>query len=319
MRHMKGMARNGQAGFTLIEISIGLVILGLVAVALLVPYQLYLKNKVRAHNEQTFEGVTMALAAYVQRVGNYPCPALPNLGPGDAGFGQQNCAIGAVAGDGGQVLIGAVPVNDLGLPHRAIQDPFGAKLTYAVTRELAIDPATYAGRNGRGAITVVNDAGAGMLAVPAPFVLVSHGPDVKGARMMGGAAGPACGAAARDSENCDGDSTFRDGTYSPQTNVNAAVHYDDMIAYTLLRKETTMWTIRENPDGNGGVNISNRNMANVGIGAAAPQAKLHVGGGNVQVTGAGPGAGTFDANGDIRAEQDVKARRQVRAGNFSGI
>lgn len=315
MTVVKRLNYKGNEGFTLIEISIGLIILGLLAVAALVPYQLYLKNQVRSHNDQTFEAVTAALASYLERNGCYPRPANPALGPTAANFGRQGGF--AVAGT---VLIGAVPVFDLGLPYRMMSDPFGSKLTYAVTSVLAQDAATYNANSGVGTITVLREnTAASMTTRPAQFILVSHGPDLKGARSMSGVLSAPCGATALDSENCNGDATFRDASYAAQSSPANANHFDDMVSYTLLRKETTMWKMRENTTGSGGINISNRNMNDVGIGVNAPAAKLHIDGGNLQIQQGGAGTGGLNASGDISAARDVKANDEVKANNFGGI
>ena len=294
-----------QSGFTLIETAIVMIILGVLTASLIQIYNTYRTNKIERENQQIFDSVHSALSAYGVAEEEYPCPANPALPPGDFNFGKQDCSIAPVGG----VLIGALPVYERNLPFKMAADVYGGKYTYAVTEALTT------ALGAPGAIIIHDEGGNLFTADPVPFVIVSHGPDRKGARLLNGNAAPtACGATALDSENCNGNATFRDAEYASLDNVNNAAHYDDLISYSLARQETTLWTLSE--EAGGAMNIYNRNVARVGIGGAPTfaSAKLHVQGGNVIVQEDGSGnGGNILADGIIESEADIQAQGNITA------
>lgn len=287
-----------QAGFSLIELAIGVAIIGLLASAFIQLYDIYRTERANVEERVTQEKITSAMAVYLQKNGRYPCPARLDLRPQDANFGKAAATCNTTL-----VAQGALPVFDLNLPFEMIGDGYQNKLLYAVTGTKTNTATFNTGANeiqirgrGRDASNTIVDTDK-----TAPFIVISHGPDMKGAyRVDGTTVTVACGSAAADSENCDGDVAFRDLPYAPLNNVNNANHFDDSVIYSLVQKETTLWVIT--PD-DSGVNIVSRNTGNIGIGVDNPDAKLSVRGGNLNVD-----AGGASASGDIITRGTIEAQ-----------
>ncbi|MCM2343784.1 MAG: type II secretion system GspH family protein [Alphaproteobacteria bacterium] len=237
--------QNRTAGFTLIEIAIAMMIVGILLVPTLQLYNLYQKDKARIDTENAIEIVQSALSKYVTQFGRYPAPADPSIAIGAAGSGQEvatpiatacvtdiasPCVTNAGSVDtladvdvlSDNVYIGDVPYATLGIPYLAALDARGFKLKYAVTANLTSD-ATF--NNAWGAIELLNDernttlpaSGSNYLAgAPrAHFVILSHGQDSRGAFNQSGTITQACGTAANglDFENCDNDAVFKNNIY----------------------------------------------------------------------------------------------------------
>lgn len=241
--------KNGQAGFTLMELSIAMAILGLLLTALIIPLA-DKKNAGTVNDTQLrMQRILDAIHVYTNENGKLPCPARRTDAPGSATFGvETDCAAAAPAGttDTGGVRLGAVPVRSLNLPDKMITDAWGRRFTYAATVTLADSPATYGSNSG--VITMLDENG-NDLTTPADttgFVLFSHGKDGKGSWLQNGTAfGTACGSTTQDDENCDGDTEFvysrhNDGSATP------ADYYDDYIAWKT--KEALEFTIGADPD-----------------------------------------------------------------------
>jgi prepilin-type N-terminal cleavage/methylation domain-containing protein len=161
------------AGFTLVEMAIVILIMGILLVPILEAYSHYIKEKRIEDTRENIAAVTSGISGFQDVQARLPCPADATLAPGAANFGKEfdvNCnpaAIGltaagmCTAGNGiclvaGQrnlggaagatdanelVLIGAVPIvsmRDQGVSERTAvaNDAWGRKLTYAVTASL---------------------------------------------------------------------------------------------------------------------------------------------------------------------------------------
>lgn len=230
-------------GFTLIEIAIAMMVVGMILVPAMQIYDIYLKQKIVAETTNNQKVVHSALGKYVARYGSYPIPADPSIPLNDTGSGQSvagpvTAACTAVITDvcvtntnsvdttadvdvvADNVLIGDIPYATLGIPYQAILDGYGYKMKYAVTERLTAI-ATF--NNGHGAIEVLNDGrdtsrtsvygAAG--AARGHYVIVSHGVDNKGAFSPGGTITQPCGLITdgRDFENCNNDGRFRNNVY----------------------------------------------------------------------------------------------------------
>lgn len=287
---MKRINLKQQEGFTLIEVAVMLLILSFILIPMFNFLATQRMQKQRIEAESINERLLASLSLYLKDKGYFPCPADASLDPGDANFGkEQNCATLA-----GAVVEGDIPTYDLGIPYRLMYNSDNYKYTYAVTRVEAT-----AAYTGTGGITVNRERynGSGTLVTTTipnvQFVIVNHGEDGKG-----GSGSFACGTAAKDSENCDGDAVFRDYPYSKKIGINDSGYYDDLIFYDLAREESTFWTVRQNAT-DASMNIVNRNAGNIGIGdytAGAPTEKFEVKSGDVRVD-----------TGDLKAEGKVKA------------
>lgn len=229
-------------GFTLIEISLALMVIGLIMVPLLRIYHIETIQR-RIYSTTTNANIiTAALGKFVERNGFYPPPAQMNIPLNDPGAGRAvdlatyvpgPCAVGSTTvcvtnsnsadansdGINDNVLIGTIPYATLGIPFDVVMDGYGYQYTYAVTASLT---AVGTFDNARGAIRVQNDRRnpANSLYYPAGspqahFVVVSHGEDARGAFNQHGFITQGCGAASNglDVENCNNDGLFRNNVF----------------------------------------------------------------------------------------------------------
>ena len=197
-------------------------------------------------------------------------------------------------------------------------DIYGAKLTYAVTYGATFltnaEPA--------GNIRIVNRNGSEITADPVHFVLISHGPDTKGAHLdMSGIIGSNCGTGASlDDENCDNDSTFRAMPFSGIASMYENNHYDDRVEFSLTGylREKDVWRWAEGASTDERNVVLNSNTApalNIGIPGTATvdsDAKLSVYGGNMEVEGDLRAEGVTGSGGTL---SKIRANTSMTAGD----
>ena len=208
--------RSSQSGASLIAVAILVTVLGVMAAP---AFKLYMHRDMLQRvdkTENTVVSVQEALDRFVVENGRLPCPAGFTTRPDNNNFGTEigldtgdDCsAVGEIEGTtrpGGNVRIGAVPVRSLNLPDDAMLDAWGHRLTYAVTEEFAVAGADMT--NGVGRIGLVGDGGAPSTSSPNNifYLVVSQGPDTRGAYTLDGAEIEPCAANGIASENCDRD------------------------------------------------------------------------------------------------------------------
>jgi prepilin-type N-terminal cleavage/methylation domain-containing protein len=161
--------KNAVCGFTLIEMSIVLLIGGLFMASIGRMYKVYMKQYLYEVNDYKLQQTRDALLLFRTGAGRLPCPANASLAAGDTGYGIEVCPTTAgscvagiecvdgrdVNGDGTpeRVLIGAVPhitILDLfengpfaerakfpDFAAHSVYDAYRTKLRYAVTEELS--------------------------------------------------------------------------------------------------------------------------------------------------------------------------------------
>ncbi len=314
-------------GFSLIETAIVLIIFGILSTAVIKLYEKYVINKRKAEFTQTMNAVTSALAYYIQDEGllspavpnnpatagvnesfdptHYPCPASPLFGPGDAQYGVEQrdtntglCLSTAangvlVRGVAGQmVFIGSIPTTTLKISNAYMADPYGRRLTYAVSQRVsssmpistpsvsAPGGATGGGLNPSGSIRIQQYDNAGAIAstkTNVPFVIIAHGENGAGAYGLQGGGQIPCTAATggRDIQNCDNDNNniFADATNYVSTNTASVIEYDDTVVFSLkgIADKEDYWGL-----GTDTTDLTALNTGNVGIGTVAPTQKLDV-------------------------------------------
>lgn len=152
------------AGFSLIELTIIMVIVGLVATSALQTYRIYKQQTDVAKTDTNRSTVKKALEKFIYENKRFPCPADPKINPtvtpATAGVenclggpgGSNTCSGGICRIDGSQdteddtdsvidhVLTGSIPFATLGVSPRDAQDAWGNKLFYAVTEYLTVAP-----------------------------------------------------------------------------------------------------------------------------------------------------------------------------------
>jgi prepilin-type N-terminal cleavage/methylation domain-containing protein len=147
-------------GFSLLELSVVLIVIGLVAGFGISLGANILSGSDRITTQQRLTNIRTALDSFVQKNGYLPCPASRADIPTDANFGVERrdpagsaCTpllgeadpISAGAANSDQAYIGALPVITLGLPAYYAADAWGNKFLYAVSVTHIAGAASYAG------------------------------------------------------------------------------------------------------------------------------------------------------------------------------
>lgn len=163
MRHNTPTHRTHHA-FSLLELSIVLGIIALIAGAGMTMATGALKTADRITTQERLATIKIALDSYAKASGYLPCPFNRTLSPSNAGFGVEdrsggncnNAAAGVTAPPGlilaNNTWFGGVPVRALGLPDSYAADAWGNKLTYAVSANHIGNPTVYPST--AGAITI---------------------------------------------------------------------------------------------------------------------------------------------------------------------
>ena len=231
-----------QDGFSLIEVSIALILISLLVVPLFKVWDVQRQRALIASTSGNIGDIRGALRIFVQENNRYPRPARVTAREGDADYGAEgdesggyplDCSDADWPTNGGycrtagpdHVLIGAVPFAALGLTPGKSYDAWHNKILYAVTEDQT-DADEYQNEIGAGKIRVWalkrDDAANTTSADPAihlrpadggvevtyDAVLVSHGASGAGAYTRNGELYAPCDMAVRDSMNCDGTSEF---------------------------------------------------------------------------------------------------------------
>ncbi len=308
--------KNNQSGFTLIELMIVVVIIGVFTAALAnMATQFYLEKRANTMDERLDE-VRTALGRFIaddpsipvppivpDPTNNdevrYPCPASMTLVPGDTAFAIEGCpafdsdppigelagnpGVFVVAGDGGRkVLVGAVPTSTLNISSQNMLDPYGNRFTYAVSWDLAKNNAALNNAANIPAVTVQDENDDTLAISPAPFVIVSHGRNGAGSYTSQGVKnGSECGKDADDNPLTTGD------------NRNCSWQNDNVATFRMQQAFTMgsgdfyddeiQFTLSSGTDegwwravDDEQMHITNKNVGNIGIGTDAPISPLHV-------------------------------------------
>ena len=103
-RTLKAKHHNNQSGFTLIEMAIVILILG-VGIAAFVPlYNVHLKKERVEATQKHVEMATEAIGHFRSLYGRYPCPASLTDDRDDSSYGREDCDPIILSGDRGLYL-----------------------------------------------------------------------------------------------------------------------------------------------------------------------------------------------------------------------
>lgn len=298
-----------RSGFTLVEFAIVMLISGLILMAIMQAYKVFVQDKYQRAVYEKLDVLNSSFSVYASATNRYPCPADQTLPVDDTNAGIENCAAawalapGACIPSGGicrvdgarntpalglpsldPVFIGGIPYKTLraGVAKPSLQmaslmdtlDPWGYQMTYAVTASQT-DSLTF--NSNYGAVDIQTEAGVSLIQPvgSAHFVIVSHGENSMGAFNGRGQRTFPCVAGTADFENCDrANATFVAGLRNMGTGPS---YYDDVIlqrSYSM----SELWKFGDT------VNIMyNANPGNVGVGVATPTEKLDING-NIRST-----------------------------------
>lgn len=123
-------------GFTLLELAIVLVIVGILAGASLMALKAPIESTHVATTNTRLQTIRDALKAFKELNGRLPCPADPALATSHASYGVENGTIGTCTGgsvlSASNVVEGGIPFVALGLPAQFTYDGWGRRIVYAV-------------------------------------------------------------------------------------------------------------------------------------------------------------------------------------------
>lgn len=291
------MHENKSRGFTLVELSIVILITGLLFIPLVRQYSLYETDRKTKDTKIAVSFSGGMMDQYNTELDAYPCPADASLLPTDPNFGVEQCvALSALALDtcnasGGlcrvsgarpinatvrSVYIGSVPINTYRsefpgahFSNEEVLDSWGQRVMYAVSADLT-STATYKYYNGViAAEDEWNNPTAGVNN-DAHFTVYSVGRDKRGGFNDAGVQASPCATAgvSNDYENCDLDSTFvqAKGLYMAV----GTDYYDDYVLF-VRSLDSGIWTYDEN-----NTDIRTNIDGNVGVGTDTPTFKLDI-------------------------------------------
>lgn len=227
------IASHRQAGFSLIELAVVLVIIGLLVGGGIAALNATTEQTRRAEQRRQLEHVRQALYGFAMSRGRLPCADSDTPPDGRENYDGSSCESGAAQG--------ALPWLTLGLGR---QDAWGHPLYYSVTtnpggsiEDYADDP----GAPGASSFDLddeanrdIEDGDGDLLAEDVPAVVVSFGPQggqvwTSSGFQCPGDGAPAAGFSAAETENCDGDQTFADAGYRAADDPDG--RFDDMLIW----------------------------------------------------------------------------------------
>lgn len=225
-------------GFSLIELAVVLVIVGLLIGGGIAAFEAGTEQTRRGEQRRQFETVRAALYGFAMSEGRLPCPDTsdPLDGSGDSSGSPFEC----------DAVEGALPWADLGVARR---DAWGHPLRYRVTTQAggyddedfaeevpAGDPATFV-IGSRGDLRVYSAqslvGGSGDVAGEVVALVVSYGPQgeqvwINDDATINCPAAGSDGFSADENENCDSDRDFVDAGYRPP---DVGDGFDDMLTW----------------------------------------------------------------------------------------
>jgi prepilin-type N-terminal cleavage/methylation domain-containing protein len=311
-----------QAGYTLIEMAIALIILGIITAGFFQAYAIYLRQQQIRITDENLKLAVNELQTFKQLYGYYPCPAPLTAPRGDLSYGQEtdcsntSIAPGSVPASGAtgingvsvalssrtvtpvtgapfvpRVRIGAIPFRSLVMDEKKTYDGYGSRIVYALTENMANVSTFNALEGGIGIVDASSAAGATLVDPPnsALYALYSTGRNRAGGFDQQGNLFSACPAGDPETENCDfgTNAIFRSSLES-----NAAGNrFDDRINFFSSLNDTTWIRTSGNID-----DIIDLSTGNVGVGTMVPQTKLDIRGSLTEPEGTLRASGQVQTN-----------------------
>ncbi len=237
-----------KSGFTLLELSIVLLILSLIAGGLLTA--LTQNTRIRKDKELQTKLIAIeeGLVKFRRQYNRLPCPADGTLTLDNSHFGQEASNTGTCDGnpganfnDGIHTKGGVVPVRTIGLPDDYMFDPWGGRISYAVDGRMTSPSAfvTYPVNDPAiGSITIL-DGNNNTITTHAVAAIVSHGVNGHGAFQLSGSRKSTNSNNVNELLNCHCDINGVAATYTntfiiqpPTGNLNSSASgFDDVLRY----------------------------------------------------------------------------------------
>ena len=231
-------------GFTLIDIAIALLVIGLLSAPAAQSYNLWRKNRVQNITKGNLWVVKKSISEFYYKNDRYPCPADITLGPNDQDYGEENCDT-AVTGGTYDVLTGGVPFNDLQISPDQTIDGWNSKLIYTVTEDLADPMTSFDEENANLQIYEFDRFDADGKECPGTwdltdtnghFAITSHGEDQAGSFSIEGTAKAECPSGSPDVNNINCSQevphhVLLDTCAKSSASTTNVMHYDDYVTY----------------------------------------------------------------------------------------
>lgn len=284
---------NTKKGFTLLEMSVSLIIIGMLLAGAVQIYRIYQENKAMTLTNRVVADLSIKIYEFKNAHGRYPCPAPiletrvnnpnhgmetncadPNIGtaapvaPGtclDGTVGPDNfngiCverSTRTIAGLNPRVRVGGIPFRTLQIEEKDTIDGYGNRIVYSVTEEMAVTN-TY--KDSIAAIELRDGAG-NVLSNgdrSLAFFLFSPGKNKNGAVNESGVPAPCVtGGTNFDGENCRdfASTTNTDAVYVMDAQASGNNQFDDIVEY-FVPTEVALWR-RENDTSENIVDMSER-------------------------------------------------------------
>lgn len=237
-------------GFSLLEMSIGMVISALIFISFFGMYMKFTSEDQFFTTSQKIQTIEAALLHYTAFNKHLPCPARLNAQPNTSTFGTEtDCTAAAPSGttDVGTtndaIRIGAIPIKALGLDDSFNYDGWKNRFTYVAVKNQSTTAASFKSFpvTGSNAILIRDKNGNQIHSnLDTSYIIISHGEKGIGATNLEGTYVKSCDASL-ESQNCNNDGVFIDSEYNPSS--VAANYFDDIVKWSTrsqVIKKTSM-------------------------------------------------------------------------------
>lgn len=254
---------NVKQGFTLIELSVVLVIIGLIVAMGVSSGKEALETAKLVATNNRMDAIERALLAFWKKNGRMPCPADITMTTSNANYGIEatsspTCSGGAIsatfpsATNLYKAVEGGVPVITLGLPKDFVYDGWRERIAYAVTPAFAqpgantkVPPKSGTCYTDNG--ITVKDAAGGIRSTSAVYALISYGRNGHGGYVKSGSRTSSGSTNSDEKTNCHcnssaGNTTY-DGNYVQRSQslnyTTASKYFDDIVRFKELWQIST--------------------------------------------------------------------------------